>query len=214
MLLRKGNYANADILRCGKFIIKTFSNKNYFIKYSIGRFLIYREYKAIMALNQIESFKRQCVKKKFSLKIEYIEGVTLSEYLNNRHLIEEESLLTLEKDIKSMHALGYVHLDIRNARNLIVTPRKKICIIDFQSAIKLNKFIPVKLQKLLQNTDLSAVMKFWNKGCNSVYPREDELKKYIYFLKLWPFKGYPLKKAKTKLKTVFRALLRGNSSLK
>lgn len=63
MLLRKGNYANADILRCGKFIIKTFSNKNYFIKYSIGRFLIDREYKAIMALNQIESFKRLCIKK-------------------------------------------------------------------------------------------------------------------------------------------------------
>ncbi|HAT1849231.1 TPA: hypothetical protein ACGAPA_003273 [Legionella pneumophila] len=214
MLLRKGNYANADILRCGQFIIKTFSNKNYFIKYSIGRFLIYREYKAIMALNQIENFKRQCVKKKFSLKIEYLEGVTLSEHFKNRHLIEEESLLALEKDIKSMHALGYVHLDIRNAKNLIVTPSKKICIIDFQSAIKLNKFIPIKLQKLLQNIDLSAVMKFWNKGCNSAYPREDELRKYIYFLKFWPFKGYPFKKAKTKLKTVFRALLRGNSSLK
>ncbi|MFO2968884.1 hypothetical protein SCN92_10250 [Legionella pneumophila serogroup 1] len=214
MLLRKGNYANADILRCGKFIIKTFSNKNYFIKYSIGRFLIYREYKAIMALSQIESFKRLCVKKKFSLKIEYIEGVTLAEHLKNRLSLKEESLLKLEKDIKSMHALGYVHLDIRNAKNLIITPCKKICIIDFQSAIKPYKFMPLKLQKLLQCIDLSAVMKFWNKGCHSAYPKEEELKQCICFLKLWPFKGYPLKRVKTKLKTVFRTLPKRTNPLK
>lgn len=204
-LIKKGNYANADLYLSDNRIYKTFRNKSFLIRNTIGRLFCQREFMLYQKLQNIPGYQKNTRKYAYSISFEYIKGSTLSEFISQNKKLPSEKLIQLETDIKKLHRLGYVHLDLRNAKNIIVDENNNLYMIDFQSAIKLYSFLPHFLRNFLMAMDVTAISKFWPKICfdEISIERKTYFEHYNRYRKLWFLKGYPLKKMINKLKGSF-----------
>ena len=107
-----------------------------------------------------------------------------------------------------MHRQQLVHLDLRNANNILVTSAGEPALIDFQSALSTRR-MPTCLRKLLERLDLSGIYKHWAQLAPESLgtSREKILLWQLRVRKWWRFRGYkfimvrqrPLKEFETKL---------------
>ena len=65
----------------------------------------------------------------------------------------------MEAGVRACHALGYVHLDLHNARNVMVAPGFRPVLLDWQSALPV-RFMPRPIRRFLEKVDLGGVAKF------------------------------------------------------
>jgi RIO-like serine/threonine protein kinase len=103
-----------------------------------------------------------------------------------------------------------VHLDLRNANNILVTPDGKPILIDFQSAVATRR-LPVRLRKVLERLDLSGIYKHWARLAPESLgtPREKILLWQLRVRKWWRFRGYKVVMLRQRpLKKFEAALLR------
>jgi hypothetical protein len=66
----------------------------------------------------------------------------------------------LERLVWRMHRRGMAHLDLRYRRNILVLDDGSPGVVDFQSAVCLDR-LPRKLKRFLRRVDLSGVYKHW-----------------------------------------------------
>lgn len=184
-LLRKGGWANADVWRCRaadgeEWIEKDFAGTPWIVRNTLGRFLVARE---AWVLRHLEStgVVPGGVRKLSPMRLreDVVPGFALRDstcgvYRGNEfdpgkiHGAPAEMLGqdipppffdALEAGIRACHAAGFAHLDVHNARNIMVAPGFRPVIIDWQAAVPI-RFLPRPVRRLLENIDLAGAFKF------------------------------------------------------
>ena len=192
-ILRQGRLFNARVfttqIDTRTWVIKDFACKPWFV-HPIGRFLVARERRFLQHLATHPGFTQAVFSPDaLSLAIAWIPGQTLQQIDSKR--ITKDYLLQLEQLIHQLHGLGIVHLDLRNAGNIICTPQDTPALIDFQSAM-FTSSLPKKLKSLLEAIDMSGAYKMWSRFAPQAMGRErlEALERVSRLLRWWPFKGY------------------------
>jgi len=194
-LLREGQWANArvELVHIGgwDWTVKDFSLRSWWVRNIIGRFLLARELRALQRLHGLAGFSTGSFRiDSFALAVRYLPGRALAQVLSDE--FTPEFFLRLETLVRSMHARGLVHLDIRGERNLLLMPDGTPGIIDFQSSLS-TRWMPAVLRRTLEDGDLSGVYKRW--GAWQPGTLDDERRRVLErsnrLRRLWPFRGYP-----------------------
>lgn len=184
MLVHSGGIFNARVYRlvdaAGRpRIEKDFSVCPWLVRNTIGRFLVFRECWILRRLEGTGVVPTGVEKiSPFAFREDFCPGFVLrqsccgvhsecrpSEEVANGVPLE---MLTapipaaffdaLERGMRAAHALGFVHLDLHNERNVIVGPGYRPVILDWQSALPLAK-VPL-IGRFLAGIDLAGIYKF------------------------------------------------------
>ena len=199
-VLHKGQWANADALRYhdrGKYwVIKDFSTCPWIIRNTVGRLLVSRELLVLRKLQGIGGVTEDVFRLDgFALCYLYIPGKTLTETCQHANTIDSGFFLKLERLVKEIHAHNIVHLDTRNAKNILIRDGGSPGLLDFQSGICLER-VPRFLHTFLKKIDMSGVYKHWS----LVSPESlDEKRRSVLNevnkrRRLWFLKGYPFQR--------------------
>ncbi len=202
-IIQKGKWGNSDVYLhehgSDLYVVKTFAHHPAFIRNTIGRLLISREYKALKRLSKCIGTCNNAVRVgKFTLSYKYVKGQNLSSFSRRNDSIDKEFFPKLEKAVNEMHSYGIAHLDTRTGSNVIISEDGKPIIIDFQSYLTLD-FIPGSyLKNILKSVDLSGVYKYWAKMSPETLDqsKREQLEVLNKNRKLWFLKGYMLDRHK------------------
>ena len=188
ILIHAGGTFNAFVYRVenaegDRWVEKDFSRNPWIVRNTVGRFLIWRECWILRRLAKTDivpgGVRRLGA---FALREDFLPGFTLRDtacgaYTLNfydpakavgvppemlREPVPRSFFAALEEGVQAVHAAGFVHLDLHNARNVMVGPDWKPVLIDWQSALP-TFWMPHFLRHALERIDLAGVYKFWNK---------------------------------------------------
>lgn len=194
-LLREGQWANArvELVHIGgwDWTVKDFSPRSWWVRNSIGRFLLGRELRALKRLHGLAGFSAGSFRiDRFALAARFLPGRPLAQVRPDE--VTSEYFVRLEALVRSMHARGLVHLDIRGPKNLLLMPDGTPGIIDFQSSLS-TRWMPAFLRRILEDGDLSGVYKRWGSWQPATLDaeRREVLERSNRLRRLWPFRGYP-----------------------
>ena len=210
--LSKGRAGNARVWRVetpeGAFVIKDFRKSPWWIRWTWGRWMIGHEYRLLKALEGLEGVPQKVFRvDAYAFGMEFLEGISLGDRnqrwdeLGVGHL-PTSFFFKLERLVCAMHRRGVAHLDTRNAKNVMVLPGDKPALVDFQSGVRIQKWFPRWVKRLLWVSDLSSVYKHYYRhyhdgadgfvdGPNG-FP-ESRARIFLGMLKLrklWVFRGY------------------------
>ena len=135
--------AEAKIFLSGNFIIKDRIKKNYRMKEIDDKIRKSRTKKEIKLLEKasqiIDSPKPVETKNLFQIKMPFVKGKKLSEYLDKFSLQEQKQILKIiGEKIAKLHDAEIIHGDLTTS-NMILTEENKIFIIDFGLGFVSNK---------------------------------------------------------------------------
>lgn len=233
VLLSKGRAGNARVYRVdtpdGAFVIKDFRKSPWWIRWTWGRWMIHHEYALMKQLEDVPGIPHKLFKvDAYAFGMEYLQGTTLGDINQNNNFAyanrnkpttcpEEKQTLPasyfrkLERLIAQIHRHGVTHLDTRNAKNVLVLPGNNPGLIDFQSGVRLSRFLPKFIKRMLRLADLSSVYKhyfrFYHGIFGGIYTGPDAFPDnrgriflaHLRLRKLWMLKGYSfLKKRRQK----------------
>ncbi len=95
---------------------------------------LYKKFAEVKSEYVAKFYETAVIDGEISAVFEYVEGVTLKDYIAKNGNLSESRALKFASEIceglKAIHALGIVHRDI-NPQNIIITPSGEIKIIDF-----------------------------------------------------------------------------------
>ena len=192
--LARGRLANADVrlVECGgrRWVVKDFLSCPGWVRHTVGRWFVSRELNALKRLQGIPGIAENPVRvDAFALAYGYVEGRPLNEFAHGQP--SADFFLALESLVKSMHAHGIAHLDLRNRGNMLVGAAEQPVLIDFQSHVVLPRWLP-PLARYLEKIDLSGVYKAWNKSLPGTLDeaRQGLLDSVNAWRKWWVLKGY------------------------
>ncbi len=163
--LSRGRAANADVrlleIDGQRWVVKDFSACPWWIRNSLGRWMVGRELRALQRLDGIPGIPDGAVRiDGFAFTYHFIAGRPLAE--TPAAELTPDFFMAYEKLVQQMHARGLAHLDLRNSGNVLISPAQQPILIDFQSYLPLPRWFPA-LSRYLQKIDLSGVYKFWNR---------------------------------------------------
>jgi hypothetical protein len=164
-LLRDGRFANARVERAHiggvDWIFKDFSSRAFFVRHTVGRFLLGRELRALRRLEGLPGIPSQAFRvDALAMAARFVPGRALSDMPNGP--VATEYLLALEALLRQVHARGLVHLDTRGGGNLLIGPDGAPGIIDFQAALS-TRWMPGAMRRWLEDMDLSGIYKKWQR---------------------------------------------------
>lgn len=190
--LSRGRAANADVsllvLRGESWVIKDFSACAWWFRHTLGRLMVHRELRALMALNGLPGIPADAHRvDALALAYRFVQARPLGEM--PRRAVSPDFFLAFEALVAAMHRRGFAHLDLRNGGNVLVTPDMKPVLIDFQSSVRLRRWLP---SRLLKRIDRSGVYKFWRRYSPSTLgeQRRRELEGINGWRHWWVFSGY------------------------
>lgn len=198
--LRSGKWCNANVYRIDldedQVVVKEFYSRSAFVRETIGRLLIWREFSVMKRLNGMPGVPGGIRRLgRCALMMDYISGKTFSTLTVEHKDVPRRVFEDLERHIETIHAAGYVHLDLRNMGNVVVDEDGNPYIIDFQSYCT-TRCLPGRLRLYAQEADYSGVYKGWQRLCND---RLDEkrfalMKRVERRRRFWVLEGYWLDK--------------------
>ena len=187
-LIHRGGPFNARVYRVeddagAQHVEKDFLDSPWLVRNTIGRFLIWREYWILWRLREtgvVPGGVRRL--SPLRLREDFCPGFALRDsacgvYARDafdpakargvppemmREPVPRAFFEALEAGVHAVHAARFVHLDLHNARNVMVGPGWKPVLIDWQSALP-TRWMPPPLRRALERIDLAGVYKFWNK---------------------------------------------------
>lgn len=209
LLLHEGKFANATVFRYKDennldLTIKDFSGSPWIIRKTLGRIFVNIEGHTMLKLSDNPSITKDVLfLSPYTISFKFIEGKAIKE-LGEKE-IPKDFFITLEKNVTEMHKKNIVHLDLRNLGNVIMSKEGYPYIIDFQSSIS-TKHLPKKLRKILRASDLTGVYKCWQNRCCEPLDeeREEFFNDFKKIRKLWPLRGYPIRRFIRHMKSRFK----------
>lgn len=194
-LLREGQWANArvELVRIDgvEWTVKDFAPRAWWVRNSVGRFLLRRELRVLQRLHGIAGISPAAFRiDAYAMATRYLPGRILAQVRPDE--VTPAFFLQLEALVQSMHARKLVHLDIRGPKNLLLQPDGTPGIIDFQSSLS-TRWLPGFLRRILEDIDIGGVYKRWNlwqpqtldAGRRAVFERGNRLRRF------WKLRGYP-----------------------
>lgn len=162
--LSRGRAANADVrlleIAGQKWVVKDFSACPWWVRQIFGPWMISRELYALQLLSDIAGIPQHATRiDRQAFTYHFIEGSPISGLGKNK--LSPEFFIAYEKLVLQMHQRGIAHLDLRNTGNVLCGEDGQPILIDFQSWLKLPRWLPF-LARFLCKVDLSGVYKLWN----------------------------------------------------
>ncbi len=193
--LHRGRRFNATLWRTGRdgeWVVKDFAACPWLYRITLGRLAARHEYRMVLRLQGLAGVPRDPFRiDGCAWGYRHIDGGIL-------HLLDgarcgQPFFLKLEQVARGIHALGIVHLDLRNARNILVDAQDNPHLLDFQSALPTRR-LPGVIRRHLECIDLSGVYKHWllRDGATLDTARGQILYWQLRFRHWWPFRGYRL----------------------
>jgi RIO-like serine/threonine protein kinase len=164
--LREGRWANVVLYRLehrgAVWVVKDFRSRSFLARNLIGRFLMAREMRGLSMVAGVEAPPRAAIRVDgFALAYRFLPGRNLRK-LHGAEL-RADFFPALERIVQHMHASArIVHLDLRNADNILVTEHGAPALLDFQSHVS-TRWMPGPLRRFAQDVDLAAIYKHWAK---------------------------------------------------
>jgi len=194
-VLSRGRWANAVLYvhRHGteRWVVKDFRPRAFSVRNTIGRFLIRREVRALRGLAGVPGVPAAAFRlDAHALAYRFVPGVPLKHADLGRHAAG--FFAQFERLLAQVHAVGHlVHLDVRNARNVLVTEQYEPVLLDFQSYLG-TRWMPARLRRWAERLDLAGVYKHWQRsdpeGLGEA--RASLLAEAGRWRRLWPVHGY------------------------
>lgn len=194
-LLHRGRLFNAtlwQVSRDGEWVVKDVSLTPWLYRWTLGRMAIGHEYQVVRHLQGLDGVPREPFRiDALAWGYRFVAGDIL--HLQDGTRCRADFFNDLERLARSFHECGIAHLDLRNARNVLVDPQNRPIVIDFQAAA-FTRRMPGWMRRLLERIDLSGVYKHWLiRDSGTLGPeRERILYWQLRMRHLWPLRGYRL----------------------
>jgi len=144
-------------------VLKDFSHSPFLVRHSLGRFLIRREWATLRRLQGVLGVPVDPVRPHpLALSYRYVPGDTLSSVQISGSPLDQTFFFALEQLVAGLHARGFVHLDLRNGKNILRTAKGQPCLLDFQAGVWLG-LVPAFLRRPFEAVDMSGVYKWWSR---------------------------------------------------
>ena len=190
--LTKGNFGKPDLnqveVEGRSLMIKDVGRKKFFLRWTLGLWLIHKEWKIYSRLTGIKGIPRPIERvDRFSFAMEFIPG---------RPILRGESLPPsffheLERVLGDIHERGIVHMDLRHKGNILVSEKGEPYLIDFNSsfAFKEKGFLRRYLFPLLRRVDDGGLLKLKKRIAPALLTSEELafLRRFERLRKLWIF---------------------------
>ena len=190
--LIKGRFGKPDLNRItldGQiFMVKDVRERNLFLRWTLGLWLIDKEWKIYCRLNGMKGIPRAFERiDRFAFAMEFIGG---------KNLLRGDSLPSsffsdLKRVLREVHNRGVVHLDLRHKGNILVSEKGEPFLIDFNSsfAFKEKGFLRRYFFPLLRWVDDGGLLKLKERVSPSLMMPEEInfLKRFNRVRKLWIF---------------------------
>lgn len=137
-VLRTGRRGNADLYIIdrgdGPLVVKDFSAKSWLVRL-LGRLQIVHECRAYEWLEGIEGIPRFVGRiDRYALAIRRVEATQLT-YASSRYSAGSRHLANLRRVLDRFLERGFVHLDLRGRRNVMIRPDGRIVVLDLAGAL-------------------------------------------------------------------------------
>jgi RIO-like serine/threonine protein kinase len=194
-VLSRGRWANAVLYlhRHGDalWVVKDFRPRAFALRNTVGRFLVRREARALLRLAGLAGVAQGAFRlDAHALAYRFVPGVTLNQAdLGAR---TPEFFAALEQLLQQVHVrAGILHLDVRNARNVLVSERGEPILLDFQSHLS-TRWLPLRARRFAERFDLAGVYKHWARRSPETLgeARIQLLAEMNRWRRLWIFRGY------------------------
>lgn len=194
-VLSRGRWANAVLFlhRQGDrlWVVKDFRPRNFLLRNIAGRLLVRREVHALQRLAGLAGVPAGVFRlDAYALAYHFVPGSTLSQ--TDLGARAAEFFLALERLMQQVHAVGgIVHLDVRNARNVLVSERGEPLLLDFQSHLS-TRWMPQRMRRWAERFDLAGTYKHWARRSPETLDegRARLLAQMNRWRRLWVLRGY------------------------
>jgi serine/threonine protein kinase len=169
-------------------MVKDVGRKNFFLRWTLGLWLIHKEWKIYSRLTGIKGIPRPIERiDRFAFAMEFVPG---------RPILRGEPLPPsffheLEGVLGDVHERGVVHMDLRHKGNILVSEKGDPYLIDFNSsfAFKEKGFLRRYLFPLLRWVDYGGLLKLKKRISPSLMTPEELafLKRFDRLRRLWIF---------------------------
>jgi len=169
-------------------MVKDVRRKNFFLRWTLGLWLIQKEWKIYSRLSGIRGVPRPIERiDRFAFAMEFIPG---------RSIQREEPLPPsffsgLERVLREIHRRGVVHMDLRHKGNILLSEKGEPFLIDFNSSFSFKEKGVMRrtLFPLLRWVDDGGYLKLKERVSPSLMTPEEIsfLKRFNRLRKLWIF---------------------------
>ncbi len=188
----RGNFGKPDLNRVEiegrSLMIKDVRQKNFFLRWTLGLWLIHKEWSIYSRLAGTQGIPRPVERvDRFAFAMEFIPG---------RSILRGEPLppsffRELERVLKEIHEKGVVHMDLRHKGNILVSEKGEPFLIDFNSsfAFKEKGFLRRYLFPLLRWVDYGGLLKLKRRVSPALMTSEELtfLRRFDRLRRLWIF---------------------------
>jgi len=170
------------------FIVKDVKRKNLLSRWTLGVWLIQKEWKIYSRLAGIRGIPK-AVKRidRFAFAIEYISGRSIY----RGEMLPSSFFSDLERVLKEVHSRGVVHMDLRHKGNILVSENGEPFLIDFNGSFSFKEkgFLRRFLFPLLRRIDYGGFLKLKQRVSSSLMTPEELqfLERFNRLRKLWIF---------------------------
>lgn len=193
--LSEGRWANAVLYRYERggesWVVKDFAPRAFLVRNLIGRFLVRRELAGLRRVQGVAIAPRDAFRvDAHALAYRFVPGVSLR--LTARSAVGGDFFRALEQGLRQVHSgARLVHLDLRNAHNILVTDAGEPSLLDFQSWVG-TRWLPSWLRRFAERIDLAAIYKHWAKRSPDTLGEERAaaLASMNRVRPLWVLRGY------------------------
>ena len=170
------------------YIVKDVQEKPFFFRWTLGLWLIQKEWKIYSRLAGIKGIPRAAERiDRFAFAMELIPGKPLG----RGEALPSCFWPALEKVLHDVHARGVVHLDLRHKGNILISPEGEPFLIDFNSSFSFSEggFLRRFLFPILRWVDYGGLLKMKERVAPDLMTPEERsfLKRFNRLRRLWVF---------------------------
>ena len=190
--MRRGSRGKPDLFQVkmgeGTFMIKDVRGKSFFSRWTVGLWLIHKEWKIYSRLGGVKNIPRPVERiDRFAFAMEFIPAKPI----NRGERVLPPFFSGLERVLREIHSRGVVHLDLRHKGNILVSEKGDPILIDFNSSFLFQEkgLLRRFLFPILRWVDYGGLLKLKERVSPSVLTPEERrlLRRFNLLRKLWIF---------------------------
>jgi hypothetical protein len=169
-------------------VIKDVGKKNLLARWTLGLWLIRKEWKVYIRLKGMRGVPKAMEKiDRFAFALEFVKGRAIE----RGETLQASFFFDLERMIEEMHSRGVAHLDLRHKGNILVSDEGRPVLIDFNSSFcfKERGLLLRFLFPILKWVDEGGLLKLKERIAPSLMSPEESssLKRFNRIRRLWIF---------------------------